>query len=116
MKGFEKFLVGSVRVCLIATLSVGVGGWDHYCGCEGTEFVTRGVGDAVQTNKEIQMITPWPPYVHDRTLNFDGRRASIAIRRYQHDAIIPPVPLSAQMAKEQTNYNGYNPPPPEGKQ
>ena len=97
-------------LCLIAALAPALGGWDDYCGCERIEFVTPGVGDAVQVNKDIQMITPWPPYVNNRNLDLDGHRASLAMRRYRHNAVIPPNPLNAQMARE--HGNGYAPAQP----
>jgi hypothetical protein len=102
MKLMDRLKKGAC-LCSIAALALALGGWDDNCGCERTEFVTSGVGDAVQVNKDIQMITPWPPYVSNRNLELDGRRASLAMWRYRHNAVIPPSPLNAQMAREHAN-------------
>jgi hypothetical protein len=100
--------INGARMCLAA----GQGGWDFHCDCyEGTGFVTNSAGDAIQVNKHIQTITPRPPYVQNRTPDFDGHRAVIAIGRYQRNAAIPPGPLSAQMMCEQ-NGNSSVPPLP----
>jgi hypothetical protein len=104
MKLHGKVSGNAARVCFAAVLATGLGGWDFYCDCyEGTEFVTNSAGGAIQMNKHIQTITPWPPYVQNQTLDFDGRRAIGAISRYQRNAVIPPALLSAQMAREQNS-------------
>ncbi len=101
MKSGRKLSASAIRVCVLAALAAGLGGWgwewDEGCGCYPTEFVTRQAGDAVQVNKDIQMIDPWPPYVKNRTINLNGDRASIAMRRYQTNQVIPPRNLAAQM-------------------
>jgi hypothetical protein len=114
MRVCRKFIGRAARLGAFAALTVALGGWgwdwDEGCGCYPTEFVTRQAGDAVQVNKNIQMIDPWPHYVKNRKLNLDGHRASIAMRRYQANQVIQPSPLSAQMARENTN-NGNAPAP-----
>ena len=108
MKLCKKFIGRATRVCALAAVAAVLGAWDDDCGCDRYEFVTRGVGDAVQVNKVTQMITPWPHYVKNRKLNLDGHRASIAMRRYQANQVIQPNLLAAQMAHEQTNNNSSN--------
>jgi hypothetical protein len=108
-------LTDSARLFALAALAAGLGawGWDwnEDCGCYPTEFVTRQAGDAVQVNKDIQMIDPWPHYVKNRKLNLDGHRASIAMRRYQADQVIPPRNLAAQIDNGGNN-NSTPPVPP----
>ncbi len=106
MRVCKKLMGNAARVCALAALTTSLGGWgfdwDEGCGCYPTEFVTRQAGDAVQVNKASQMIDPWPPYVKNRTLNLDGHRASIAMRRYQANQVITPNPLNPQLAREQS--------------
>ncbi len=115
MRVCRKSIGLAARVCALAVLTAALGGWgwdwNEDCGCYPTEFVTRQAGDAVQVNKDIQMIDPWPHYVKNRKLNLDGHRASIAMRRYEANQVIPPNPLNAQMAREQNN-NGSSAPVP----
>src|SRR3954447_8338194 len=44
--------------------------------------ITMSAGDAKQTNAVTHTITPWPPYVGDRRLAYDARRAGSAVTRY----------------------------------
>ncbi len=115
MKLHKTFIGNAARVCALAALAAGLGAWgldwDEGCGCYPTEFVTRQAGDAVQVNKDIQMIDPWPPYVKNRKIDMDGRRASIAMRRYQANQVIPPVNLAAQMPNNNNNNSSSAPPP-----
>ena len=57
------------------------------------------------------MIDPWPPYVHNRKINLDGHRASIAMRRYQANQVLPPVNLAAQMPANNNNNSSSTPAP-----
>jgi hypothetical protein len=112
----RKTLMNSARICALVALGAGVAAWgwdwDEGCECYPTEFVTRQAGDAVQVNKNVQMITPWPRYVKNRNLTFDGNRASIAMRRYQADQVIPPRNLAAQIDGGNNNNNFAPPVPP----
>ncbi len=112
MKVSKEIVWSAARVCALAALAgaLGAWGWDwnEDCGCYPTEFVTRQAGDAVQVNKDIQMIDPWPHYVKNRKLDLDGHRASIAMRRYQADQVIQPNNLAAQMPQ---NNNSPSAPP-----
>ena len=57
------------------------------------------------------MIDPWPPYVKNRKIDLDGHRASIAMRRYQANQVIPPVNLAAQMPNNNNNNAPSTPAP-----
>ncbi len=106
MRDCKKLMGHAARICALAALTATLGGWgwdwNEDCGCYPTEFVTRQAGDAVQVNKDIQMIDPWPHYVKNRKLDLDGHRASIAMRRYQANQVIPPNNLTAQMPQNNT--------------
>jgi hypothetical protein len=50
---------------------------------ERRDSVTLQAGDATAANKAIQMRDPWPPYVNNRNIQFDGRVMDNAIDRYK---------------------------------
>ena len=49
---------------------------------ERRDTVTLQSGDSVASNKAIQMADPWPPYVANRNIPFDGIKMDQAIDRY----------------------------------
>ena len=115
MRVCRKLIGRATRAGVLAALTLALGGWgwdwNEDCGCYPTEFVTRQAGDAVQVNKDIQMIDPWPHYVKNRKLNLDGHRASIAMRRYQANQVIPPANLAAQMPQSNNSSSAPAPAP-----
>jgi hypothetical protein len=50
------------------------------------DTVTPSAGNDHNVNTVTQMITPWPPYVHDRYIPGDGARMAGAIERYHNPA------------------------------
>jgi hypothetical protein len=44
--------------------------------------ITMSAGDAKDVNAVAQTIHPWPPYVGDRRVAYDARRAGGAVTRY----------------------------------
>ena len=72
----------------------GLAAWDDDEPNSRPEFVTKGVGDAVDVNKATQTITPWPKYVRNRKFNLNGERAALAIQRYQQNKSIEPRPTN----------------------
>ena len=115
MRVCRKLIGRATRASVLAALTVTLSGWgwdwNEDCGCYPTEFVTRQSGDAIQVNKDIQMIDPWPHYVKNRKLNLDGHRASIAMRRYQANQVIPPANLAAQMPQSSNSSSAPAPAP-----
>jgi hypothetical protein len=49
---------------------------------ERRDSVTLQHGDAVRSNKAIQMVDPWPPYVANRNIPYSGIKMDQAIDRY----------------------------------
>jgi hypothetical protein len=94
----SKIWVGAPRICALAVLAAGLCGWEEYD--NRTEFVTRGAGDAVEVNKVTQTINPWPRYVKNRKFVLDGKRAGIAMYRYQTNQVLRPRPLNPVKAPE----------------
>lgn len=62
---------------------------------ERRDTITLQAGDAVQSNKAIQMRDPWPPYVANRDIPFNGVVMDSAIDRYKTGTVIQPEVLTA---------------------
>jgi hypothetical protein len=48
-------------------------------------------GNAVQQNKIVQMVDPWPPSSANRNIAFNGEVMQRAQERYREGYVIPPV-------------------------
>jgi hypothetical protein len=59
-----------------------------------SDFITRQAGDAIAVNKAAQTIDPWPAAANNRKLDVDGKRAEVAMKRYEQNKSIPPRGLS----------------------
>jgi len=55
------------------------------------ETISLGANDAVETNKVVHMVDPWPRYSVNRQLAFEGERVQTAYERYRHNRVITPV-------------------------
>ena len=86
----------------LALIAATQGAWDIECDqCDRTEFVTRGAGDAVAVNKATQTIDPWPAHACNRHLTMNGRRAGLAMQRYEVNRQLAPHLLNPIKAAEQ---------------
>jgi hypothetical protein len=54
------------------------------------ESIAPWSGNAVQQNKVVQMVDPWPPYSSDRNIAFNGEVMQRAQQRYRDGYVIPP--------------------------
>jgi hypothetical protein len=55
------------------------------------ETVALGADDHIAANRVAQMVDPWPRYVGNKNIAFNGERMQAAIERYRHGKVIPPV-------------------------
>jgi hypothetical protein len=55
-------------------------------------------GNAVQQNKVVQMVDPWPPYAMNRNIAFNGEVMQRAQERYREGYVIPPVNATTSSA------------------
>jgi len=89
---------------LCATLALGAilaGCSDIYY--DRRETVALGADDHIAANRVAQMVDPWPSYVADKNLAFNGERMQAGVERYRkHEAIRPISPTT----------NSFNQPPP----
>jgi hypothetical protein len=68
------------------------GCYDDYLAHRDTISLTA--GDAIATNAATQTIDPWPAHAKDTVIDQDGKRAQIAMERYQKNKSIPPQGLN----------------------
>jgi hypothetical protein len=52
-----------------------------------------GYGNSVRQNASVMIVDPQPPTAANTQIDFDGRRAGLAIERYREGKVIPPVEL-----------------------
>jgi hypothetical protein len=71
---------------------------DRYLYLGHGDGVTFGAGDAVATNKVTQTIDPWPAASRKTRIDMDGKRALIAVERYETNTSIPPRGLNGSSA------------------
>jgi hypothetical protein len=70
------------------------------------ETIALGANDAVAVNLAEQMIDPWPRYVGNKNIAFNGERMQGAVERYRRHEVIRPVPLT------NNTYSVQSPPAP----
>jgi hypothetical protein len=92
MKTFNWRALGLAAVAMCASPAMLLADDDTHFGH--SDFITRQAGDGVAVNKAVQTIDPWPVQSKNRNLNVDGKRAEVAIRRYEQNKSIPPKGLS----------------------
>jgi hypothetical protein len=57
------------------------------------DTITSSAGNANASNIATHTVDPWPRHAKNPRINLDGRRAGIAITRYQLNQSIPPKGL-----------------------
>ena len=78
------------------------------------ETVALGAGDAVASNMVAQMIDPWPVYVGNKNIAFNGERMQAAVECYRHNprVIVPVNPNTTAVVQQlQQNAAGTTCPP-----
>jgi len=55
-------------------------------------------GNAVEQNKVVQMVDPWPPYANNRNIAFNGEVMQRAQERYREGYVIPPANATTSSA------------------
>ncbi|MFL5002366.1 MAG: hypothetical protein ACJ8F2_07060 [Xanthobacteraceae bacterium] len=65
------------------------------------ETVLLGANDAVETNKVVHMVDPWPRSSANRQLAFEGERMQAGYERYRHNRVITPVNVTTSSAAYQ---------------
>jgi hypothetical protein len=55
------------------------------------ETVALGADDHIASNTVAQMVDPWPRYVGNKNIAFNGERMQAGVERYRHHEVIRPV-------------------------
>ena len=70
------------------------------------ETIALSADDHLQANKVEEMVDPWPRYVGNKNIAFNGERMQAAVERYRRHEVIQPVPPLTN------TYTQQKPPPP----
>jgi hypothetical protein len=65
------------------------------------ETVSLGANDAVEGNKVVHMVDPWPRSSANRNIAFNGERVQGAYERYRHDRVTTPVNVTTSSSAYQ---------------
>jgi hypothetical protein len=85
MRPFNKVTSALALVTVLAVLS----GCSEYL--DRRDTVALGAGNAVATDKVVQMVDPWPPASADKNIAFNGPKMQSAVERYRTNRVIPPA-------------------------
>ena len=55
------------------------------------ETVALGADDHIAVNRVAQMVDPWPRYVGNKNIAFNGERMQAGVERYRKHEIIRPI-------------------------
>jgi hypothetical protein len=66
------------------------------------ETIALGADDHIAANRVAQMVDPWPRYVGDKNIAFNGERMQGAVERYRRHEVIRPVPLTTNTYSQQS--------------
>ena len=65
------------------------------------ETVALGADDHIAANRVAQMVDPWPVYVQNMNIAFNGQRMQTADERYRFNRVIPPVNVTTSSLAQQ---------------
>lgn len=100
----------AARATLLALAGIALAGCDihsSYYGdiarpyVERRDTMTPGAGDAVASNKVLQMQDPWPMASANRNLTQHGHTAAASIERYRTGKVIVPIGMGTSSARYQ---------------
>jgi hypothetical protein len=97
MSSQSRIEIGLKRPVLLTLLVAAVGGTLGGCSdiyYDRRETVALGADDHIAVNRVAQMVDPWPVYVGNKNIAFDGQRMQAAAERYRKHEVIRPVPLT----------------------
>ena len=112
IRAYRRGQLLAAAVTLAATLS---GCSDIYY--DRRETIALGADDAVASNMVAQMIDPWPVYVGNKNIAFNGERMQAAVECYRHNprVIVPVNPNTTAVVQQlQQSAAGTTCPPLQG--
>jgi len=87
-------------------LGVMLGGCSSDLYFDRRDTVSFHAGDAIESNKAVHIIDPWPPAAADRSLASDGQRMQRAVDRYRTNKTTPLQTTSTSSAGYQQPTGG----------
>lgn len=95
----------SALPALLVLLAVVLGGCsDIYF--DRRETIALGADDHIASNSVEQMVDPWPRYVGNKNIAFNGERVQAGVERYRRHEVVQPMPLITN------DYTTQHSPPP----
>jgi hypothetical protein len=97
------------KLLSLALLAGALAGCSEYT--DRRDMISVHGGDAVQTDKVVQMIDPWPPHAADRNIAYNGNVMQGAVQRYRTGKVIRPVGTGTSetyQAQQPDNNSGGN--------
>jgi len=77
-----------------------------------SEFISPYGGDAVNGNKVVQMVDPWPRASARHVIAYDGMDMSRAVRRYRTGTVIQPKGIGTSATYQAAGASNEPGPPP----
>ena len=101
MSSQSKIKARSKLLSMIVALGATLGGcYDIYF--DRRETIALGADDHIAANRVAQMVDPWPRYVGNKNIAFNGERMQGAAERYRRHEVIRPVPLTTNTYSQQS--------------
>jgi len=73
------------------------------------QTVALGADDHIAVNRVAQMVDPWPRYVGNKNIAFDGQRMQVAVECYREGNVIPPASrTTSSLAQQQQQRSEAN--------
>ena len=70
------------------------------------DTIALGADDHIASNSVEQMVDPWPRYVGNKNIAFNGDRVQAGVERYRRHEVVQPMPLITN------DYTQRHSPPP----
>jgi hypothetical protein len=104
MSSQSRIEIGLKRPVLLTLLVAAVGGTLGGCSdiyYDRRETVALGADDHIAVNRVAQMVDPWPVYVGNKNIAFDGQRMQAGVERYRKHEVIRPIPPTTNTYTQQ---------------
>jgi hypothetical protein len=104
MSSQSRIEAGLKRPVLLTVLVAAVGGMLGGCSdiyYDRRETIALGADDHIAVNRVAQMVDPWPVYVGNKNIAFDGQRMQAGVERYRKHEVIRPIPPTTNTYTQQ---------------
>jgi len=93
------------KLAAVLALAGALAGCSEYT--DRRDMISEYGGNAVQNDKVVQMVDPWPPHAANRNIAFNGEVMQTAVARYRTGRVISPSGTGTSTTYQQQN-NGNN--------